>query len=174
MRSRKNKRAGTAIVLAALVLGLAVIGPGPALAHAGGTDRPVMGTASGTARFNLLTNSFMVELTGTTTHVGLYSAHSEGSGAFAPDLTFAGTGEASIVAANGDEIHATTTLTTSSFAPGAFEHTSTSVLTVTGGTGRFEDATGTLTTHLDTTPIGVEGATVIAHAEGTIEGSVSY
>jgi hypothetical protein len=163
------------ITLAGLALALAALSPASALAKAGGTDRPVKGTASGTARFNVPTSSFTVEFGGTTSHVGLYNVRSEGSGAFAPDLTFAGTGEASIVAANGDEIDGTVTLTTSSFSPQAFEHTTTSVLTVTGGTGRFEDATGTLTSVFDVTPIGVEaGPTVIAHVEGTTEGLISY
>jgi hypothetical protein len=174
MRSRKNNWACGAIALAALVLGLVVVIPGSAMAKAGGTDRPVTGTASGTARFNVRTNSFAVEFSGTASHAGLYNARSEGSGAFAPDLTFAGTGEASVVAANGDEFDGTTTLTTSSFSPQAFEHTTTSVLTITGGTGRFEDATGTLTSVFDVTPIGLEGFTVIAHVEGTVAGRVSY
>lgn len=174
MRSRKNKRAGAAVGFTALMVWLAVVSPGVAVAKAGGTDRPVSGTASGTVRLNLLTHNYAAEVSGTSTQVGLYGARDEGSGAFLPDFTFAGTGEVSLVAANGDELHGRSTLTTSPFTPGAVEHTTTEVTTITGGTGRFEDATGTMTGHYDVTPIGVEGATLVNHVEGTIEGSTSY
>ena len=174
MRSRKNKRAGAAVGFTALMVWLAVVSPGAAVAKAGGTDRPVNGTASGTVRLNLLTHHYAAEVSGTSTQVGLYGARDEGSGAFLPDFSFAGTGEVSLVAANGDEIHGSSSLTTSPFTPGAVEHTTTEVTTLTGGTGRFEDATGTLTGHYEVTPIGVEGATLVNHLEGTIEGSISY
>jgi hypothetical protein len=174
MRSRKNKRAGTVLGLIALVVCLAVVSPGSAMAKAGGTDRPVKGTASGAVRLNLLTHSYAAEVSGMSTHVGLSGARSEGSGAFLPDLSFAGSGEVSVVAANGDELHGLSTLTTSPFTPGAVEHTTTEVTTITGGTGRFENATGTVTGHYKVTPFGVEGATLVNHVEATIEGSISY
>ena len=174
MRSRKKKWARTALGLAALVVALAVVSPAAAMAAAGGTDRPLKGTASGTVRLNLVTHDYVAEVTGTTTHSGLYGARDEGSGAFLPDFSFSATGEMSIVVANGDEIHGPSMLTTSPFTPGAVEHTTTQVTTVTGGTGRFEGATGTLTGHYDITPIGVEGPTLVNHVEGTIEGSISY
>ena len=59
-----------------------------------------------------------------------------------------------VVAANGDEIHGPSTLT-SPFTPEAVEHTTTEVTTIRGGAGRFENATGTLTGHYDVTPVGV-------------------
>jgi len=174
MRSRKNKRAGTALGFIALVVCLAVVSPGAAMAKAGGTDRPVKGTAAGTVRLNLLTNHYVAEVSGTTTHDGLYRARDEGSGAFLPDFSFAATGEVTTVAADGDETHGRSVLSTSPFTPGAIEHTTTQVQTITGGTGRFKDATGTITGHYQVTAIGVEGATVVNHLEGTIEGVVSY
>ena len=174
MRSRKNKRAGAALGFTTLLVWLAVGSPGAAVAKAGGTDRPVKGTASGTVRLNLVTHNYAAEVSGTTTHAGLYRARDEGSGAFLPDFSFAGTGELSTVAANGDELHGRTSLTTSPFTPGAVEHTTTQVQTITGGTGRFEGATGTVTGHYEVTPIGVEGATLVNHLEGTLEGTISY
>jgi hypothetical protein len=174
MRSRKNKRAGAALGFITLLVWLAVVGPGSAVAKAEGTDRPVKGTASGTVRLNLLTHNYAAEVSGTSTQVGLYRARDEGSGAFLPDFSFAGTGEVSLLAANGDEIHGHSRLTTSPFTPGSVEHTTTQVITITGGTGRFKDATGTMTGHYEVTPIGVEGATLVNHLEGTIEGSISY
>ena len=174
MRSRKNKRAGAALGFTTLLVWLAVVSPGAAVATAGGTDRPVKGTASGTVRLNLVTHNYAAEVSGTTTHAGLYRARDEGSGAFLPDFSFAGTGELSTVAANGDELHGRTSLTTSPFTPGAVEHTTTQVQTITGGTGRFEGATGTVTGHYEVTPIGVEGATLVNHLEGTLEGTISY
>jgi hypothetical protein len=174
MRSRKNKTAGTALGLTTLLVWLAVLSPGAAVAKAGGTDRPFKGTAAGTVRLNLATHDYVAEVSGTSTQVGHYRARDEGSGAFLPDFSFAGTGEVSLVAADGDEIHGSSTLTTSPFTPGAVEHTTTQVITITGGTGRFEDATGTLTGHYEVTPVGVEGATLVNHLEGPIEGTISY
>jgi len=62
MRSRKNNRAGTALALIALVVGLVGVSPGSAIAKAGGTDRPIKGTAAGTVRLNLLTHDYVAEV----------------------------------------------------------------------------------------------------------------
>ena len=174
MRSRTNSRASKVLGVAALMLGLVLASPGSVSARAGGTDRPVQGTDSGTVRLNLATRAFVAEVTGHMSHLGRGSARVEGTGAFLPDSTFAGNGEMIVVASNGDELHGSSVLTTSPFTPQAVEHTTTQVVTINGGTGRFEDATGTLTIVSDITPIGVEGATIVNRVEGTTRGQISY
>jgi hypothetical protein len=166
--------ASKAIGVAALMVGLVFAGSAPASANAGGTDRPVRGTVSGTVRLNLVTNQFVAETAGVTGHLGRGSARVEGSGGFLPDRSFAGSGEAVIVAANGDEVHGDATVTTTPFTSEEVEHTTTLVITVTGGTGRFDGATGTVTSVMLITPIGVEGTTLVNGVEGTTRGRISY
>jgi len=174
MRSRINNRAGKAIGILALMLGLTIAVPASATAKAGGTDRPFRSNASGTVRLDLATNAFVAELEGPATHGGRGSVRLEGTGAFRPDFSFAGTGEVIIVAANGDELHGDATLTTTPFTAGDVEHTTTVITTITGGTGRFDDATGTLTSVQEITPMGVEGTTLINRLEGPTRGHISY
>ena len=171
MRSRLNKRARAAIGVAALVLGLAFVGPASAEAKVGGTDRPVRATLSGTVRANLQNLAVTVEASGVASHVGRFSSTLDGFIAIGAEGT-TGSGTQTIVAANGDRLDGTFTLST----PGlpTEGHTTTIVMTVTGGTGRFSDASGTLTSKTLVTPLGVEGLTLINAFEGTTRGRVSY
>ena len=52
------------ITLAGLALAVVAIGPASALANAGGTDRPVKGTISGTVSLNVLTGAFTADAIG--------------------------------------------------------------------------------------------------------------
>ena len=137
------------ITLAGLALAVVAISPASAPAKAGGTDRPVKGTSSGTVSLNVLTGAFTADAAGVGTHLGEYTVAIEGTVAITPEGAF-GSGTATIVAANGDQMTGTVTLAT----PGqpSVAHTTTSVMTVTGGTGRFADASGTLTTITEVTP----------------------
>ena len=53
-------------------------------------------------------------------------------------------------------------------------HTTTIVMTVTGGTGRFSDASGTLTAITEVSPISFDGVTLVNSVEGTVTGQISY
>ena len=73
------KRKG--LILCGLVLALAALSPASALTKAGGTDRPVKGTASGTATGTLTSPlGITVDLTGVVTHLGKYSVHIDAVG----------------------------------------------------------------------------------------------
>ena len=163
-----------AIIATGLVLALAALIPASGAAKAGGSDRPSKATVtSGTARFNLVTNAFTVDFAGVGTHTGMYTAHGEGTGVVDATGILHGSGTTTIVAANGDEIFGTFTVTTADFPPDL--HTATSVTTITGGTGRFADATGTLTTFVFSTNFTVDFPIVTRTDDtGTTMGTISY
>ena len=159
-----------ALALAGLALALAILSPASALAGAGGTSRPVKGTISGMARLNLLTGAFAADVGGVTTHVGNYTAHSEGNAVIAGG-TLVGSSVTTIIAADGDQLTGTGEVSTADTPAG---HTATQIITVTGGTGRFAGATGTLRTTVLSTGFSLVGDTVVRHDEGTVSGEISY
>ena len=93
-------------------------------------------------------------------------------GARAADGTFAGSGTATLVAANGDEVTGSITLTQTALPDG---HTVTTVVvTIAGGTGRFANASGTLTVICLSGPPSQVGATLLIKAECKFTGQISY
>ena len=161
-----------ATMLAGLALALVALSPASALAKAGGTDRPVKGTVSGTVSVNVQTLAMTADASGVATHLGKYSTSLEGTVAITAEGT-AGSGTQTIVAANGDQATATYTLSTPGL-PTTAAHTTTLVTTVTGGTGRFSDASGTLTSTTAVSPISFDGVTLVNGSEGTVRGRISY
>ena len=159
------------MTFAGLALAVVALGPASASANAGGTDRPHMGTVSGTVSLNVLPGVLTADANGVATHIGVFTTSLEGRVALTPTGTF-GSGTQKIVAANGDELTGTYTLAT----PGApaTAHTTTIVTTVTGGTGRFADASGTLTSVVEVSPISFGGGVLVNSAEGTTVGQISY
>jgi len=158
------------ITLAGLALAVVAISPASAPAKAGGTDRPVKGTISGTVSLNVLTGAFTADGTGVATHLGKYTVSLQGAVAITPEGVF-GSGTGTIVAANGDQMTGTLTLETPG-QPGV-AHTTTIVMTLTGGTGRFSDASGTLTAITEVSPISFDGVTLVNSVEGTVTGQIS-
>jgi hypothetical protein len=162
-----------AVVLSGLVLALAVLSPASALAKAGGTDRPVKGTASGNVTATLgAPLGLTLDLTGRATHVGKYRVHLEGDGRFIGGEVVVDDGTWTLAAANGDHLTGTWTFT------GPFRtdvHATTAVLTITGGTGRFADASGTITAQNLETPTCIAGPAcpgqLLETAEGPAEGA---
>jgi hypothetical protein len=177
-RREQDMTTRKAIALASLALALAILSPASAVAKVGGTDRPVKGTASGSARINLSTGAFSGDVTGHSTHIGNYAAHTEGFAALNPGgLACAHDCTTTVVAANGDRITGPAEISTADPAPGV--HTGTVVTTITGGTGRFADATGVLTTTLTSTSFTVVGVcpacTVFRNDDvGRTTGKISY
>lgn len=172
---RSTPRRGFArkgVALAGLALALAVLSPASAPASAGGTDRPIKGAGTGTISLDPATGAFTGVVPGIGSHLGNITVHIEGVGARAADGTFAGSGTATIVAANGDEVTGTITLTQTTLPDG---HTTTTVvLTITGGTGRFANASGTLTVICLSGPPSHVGAMLLIGAECEFTGRISY
>ena len=160
------------MTLAGLALAVAALTPTSALAKAGGTDRPLMGSSSGTSCTNVVTGDFTNDSTGIVTHVGEFTSHAEGSGAFTGPNTYEGSGTVTLVAANGDQVYADITITSTDASNPV--HTDLLVFTFTGGTGRFADGSGTATQILTVSTFSFDGTTACATTEGPIAGQVSY
>ena len=168
----KRDASRKAVALAGLLLALAIVSPASALAGAGGTDRPIKGAGTGTISLDPATGAFTGVVPGVSSHLGDIIVQIEGVGAPAADGTFAGSGTATIVAANGDQVTGTITLTQVALPDG---HTTTTVvLTITGGTGRFANASGTLTVVCRSGPPSSVGATLLIAAECKFTGHISY
>ena len=165
------------ITVAALVFAVGVLAPAGALGKAGGTDRPVKGTTSGTVTGTLTSPlGITVDLTGNVTHLGKFSVHVDAVGVISGGEVVVD-GPFTAVAANGDQLTGTTTLTTP-LSQLSEVHTTTGLLTITGGTGRFSDASGTLTSQNLETPICFNepscNGLIIDTLEGQLTGKVSY
>jgi hypothetical protein len=160
------------IALAGLVVALAVLSPALALANAGGTDRPIKGAGTGTISLDPATGAFTGVVPGVSSHLGDITVHIEGVGARTADGTFAGSGTATLVAANGDEVRGSIELTQTALPDG---HTVTTVIvTITGGTGRFANASGTLTVICLSGPPSHVGALLLINAECKFTGQITY
>jgi hypothetical protein len=154
------------------ILALTILTPASALASTR-TEHPMTGQSSGTLSINLLTGDFTGDTAGTSSDLGRFSSHLEGNGAVTPDNTFQGSGTTvRIVAANGDTLKGTFTLTTTPLL--STGHTATLVITITGGTGRFTNATGTLTVICEVTPGGQVGPLLTSSADCTMSGTLAY
>jgi hypothetical protein len=164
------------IIVASLALTLASLSPAAALGNAGGTDRPVKGTAVGDITVSITPGlPVEVDVTGVATHLGKFTGHFEGSAEIIGGTVF-GEGTLTLVAANGDELTGTFTFTGPP--PSPEPHEVATEFTITGGTGRFADASGTITTPLVATPSCFDepscpGA-LVETVEGPLTGQISY
>jgi hypothetical protein len=159
-------------VALAFVLALAVFNTGSALAKAGGADRPVKGTASGTLRLNPVTGAATGDITGVTSHLGKTAVHFEGTLTPTAEAgTFAGPATVTIVAANGDRLTGVAAVTSRATSTGRI---TTVVLEIAGGTGRFANASGTLTVTCVSGPPSQEGQILVFAIECKATGRISY
>lgn len=167
----------TLLVLTSL-LALAVVAPGAAVAKRGGTDRPWKGKGSGTTTLNVATTPFPGSTDGTArfSHLGKTSYSSNFAVTLTGPNSFTIAGTQTVVAANGDMLFLSFTGTgtfVGAFAPGQTTETNLSY-TVIGGTGRFDDATGTLTGTVLGEVTSVVGATGTGPHTFTAKGTLSY
>jgi hypothetical protein len=159
-----------AIITASLVLALAALVPASAAAKPGGTDRPVSGKSTSTTTVDPVAGTGVSDGSGQLSHLGAFTFHNDFTSftLTGPD-TFSFTLTASVVAANGDMIFTTATGTGTATATGS---ESTLVSTITGGTGRFADASGTLTTSI--TSVFVPDMPGTSNDTETHTGQISY
>jgi hypothetical protein len=170
-------RGRTLLILMSL-LALAVVAPAAAVAKQGGTDRPLKGSGSGTTTVNVATTPFPGSTEGTArlSHLGKTSYSSNFAVTLTGPDTFTIAGTQTFVAANGDMLFLSFSGTgtfAGVFAPGQTTETRLSYA-VTGGTGRFDDASGTLTGTVLGEVTSVVGATGTGPHTFTAEGRISY
>ena len=171
---RARLRPATATVLLSGVL--LVLGAGQASAAKNGTDRPLdSSNGETTTTLDLCTFPFQGTITGSLplSHLGITTSAlaltiSAGPSPTTPAITGSGT----LTAANGDVLFVTFSGIITDTSP--TDNTSTSVFTITGGTGRFEDATGTFTADAAGAVVSTIGCTQILRHSTTINGTISY
>jgi hypothetical protein len=160
------------IFLSSLVLAVAALSPATALGAANGTDRPVSGKTTSTTTVDLATGTGISDGSGQLSHIGASTFHNDFSGFTVTGNTFTWTQTATIVAANGDEIFATA-VGTGTLLPNNTS-VATLVSTITGGTGRFADASGTLTSSISSVIVSVVGTMITSNDTETHTGQISY
>lgn len=167
-----------ALLVLVSLLALALVEPAAAAAKAGGTERPWKGSGSGTSTFSVATTPFPATGEGTArlSHLGKSTFSSNYTITLTGPSTFSVGGTQTIVAANGDMLFMTFTGTgvaTGAFGVGQTSET-TVVYTVTGGTGRFADASGTLTGTVSSEVVSLVGLTATSRQTFTARGAISY
>jgi hypothetical protein len=159
-----------AILLTGLALAVTALNPTAALANAGGTDRPLRGTESGVTTGDIATGAASGTFAGHLSHLGEFTGHSDVTVTFTGPSSFTASGTGTMVAANGDELFVDITWM------GTFTATTiqtTVIRTITGGTGRFADASGTLTVEFSSV-YSLSSTTLTSQDAGTAEGVISY
>ena len=157
------------ILLSSLVLAVAALIPATALGAANGTDRPVSGTSTSTTTVDAVAGTGVSDGSGQFSHLGASTFHNDFTSiTLTSPTTFTFTLTASIVAANGDVIFTTATGTGTLTATGS---ESTLVSTITGGTGRFADASGTFTSSIISVNTSTPGT---SNDTETHTGQISY
>jgi hypothetical protein len=166
-------RRRTLLVLVS-VLALVVVAPEVAAAKAGGTDRPWKGSLSGTATLDASTvpSPVTAEGTGTVAHLGKVTYSIDFTLTPEADGTFTLAGTAEFVAANGDQVFTAFTGSSQPTGPGTTEATTNA--TITGGTGRFEGASGSITATMVTQVTSLVGTTSTADQTLRQRGTISY
>jgi hypothetical protein len=159
MRSIKLMTLAGVLVLPAL---LAASTP----ATAAGKAITIDGHGAGTIRLDPTTGAFAGEESGVSSRLGRYMVRLQGQASVAADGSVTGAGAATITAANGDRL-------TGSFTVTGQDQTQTVVMTVTGGTGRFANATGTITVICHSEPPHQDGQTLVLEHKCKMEGTLS-
>lgn len=164
--------AAKAVAVACVALAFAALGASGAVAHKGGTNRPIKGTVSGTNVFDLSTGSSVQDLKGTESHLGRVTAHQTGTLTFTGPNSFNVSGTGVLTAANGDELF--TAFSGSGTTDSALNVQGHTAITITGGTGRFTGASGAEAGTFSAPPGVFSGPTLTSTLTISIKGAISY
>lgn len=154
------------------VLAVFVVAPGAAVAKRGGTDRPIHGSGTAIDTLDLVAGTGLGEGPAIISHLGKGTFSHSFATTFTSATTFTVSGSETFTAANGDQFF--TTFTGTGTLDGALNAVVTGVATITGGTGRFADASGTLTSTSNAEPISQVGTTLVNRTTFTVDGRISY
>lgn len=176
---RRRGFAAKAVILASVVLACAVFGASGAVAHKGGasekagqrgtlahkegSNRPWKGKLSGSSVLTGL--SFVQHLKGNESHLGRVTVDDTGTVTPTGATSFNISGSGVTTAANGDKLFLSFTGSGTIDATGNTQGQTT--WTITGGTGRFADASGT-----GSGPF--TGSIVTSTLSGSFKGTISY
>jgi hypothetical protein len=161
------------IVVSGLVLlAVTAISPAAALGAAKGTDRPLKGSSTGSLTVSLATGAATSSFTGNLSHLGAITGGDVATLTATGPATFTYAGTNILVAANGDEVFST--FTGSGVFTSATTVESTQVNTITGGTGRFADASGTFTITISSVLVSISATSETTDNTDTFNGQISY
>ena len=159
------------LFLSGLVLAVAAMSPAAAMAAAKGTNRPLTGTITSTTTVSLITGAGSSVTSGHMSHLGATTGSGDQQFALVGSNGFTFTGTETTVAANGDKLFSTTSGMGTLGPP-----TSTTVVhTITGGTGRFADASGMFTTTGVSSSVSIVGSIeTVTLTTTSLTGTISY
>jgi hypothetical protein len=154
------------------VLAVAALTPPAALGKANGTARPQTGKSSSTTTLDVATGTGSVAGNGQLSHLGRFTFTNDITSRTltGPD-TFSLTLTATLAAANGDKVCMAAT-GTGTLTPTGSE--TTLVSTITGGTGRFADASGTITSRISSANVTSLGTSLTTRDTLTHKGRISH
>jgi hypothetical protein len=163
---------------AAAVAGALGLVASPATAAPGGAERPATGFGSGTITYTFGTPPIHATEEGTAylSHLGKSTYSLTNTITFTSATAFTVAGAETIVAANGDMLFATFTGNGELDGPFGVGQTSetTAVVTITGGTGRFANASGTLTSIVSSIVTSITGNVGTSSQTFAVSGAISY
>jgi hypothetical protein len=154
------------------LLAITALSPPAALGKAKGTVRPLSGTGSSTTSIDLATGTGSVAGSFRLSHLGRFAFTNDITSfkVTGPD-TFSLTLTAILVAAKGDRL-CTAATGTGTLTPTGSE--TTLVSTITGGTGRFARARGTLTSKISSAIVPTIGTSFTTRDTETHKGQIRY
>jgi hypothetical protein len=157
--------------------GISAAVPVSPLPHPESIERSVNATVSGTAYLTEVSPfvyTLHTEFGGVVTHGGRYTGTSDANAYFEyPPGIIVGSGTATLVSANGDELYGNQTFYTSSLLGEPPTHTSWVTTDIAGGTGHYEGASGELLTEFLATTKETIGSVKISTLDGTTTGHIT-
>ena len=159
-----------AIVLAGLILAKLPLAATAVLGRPKRTARRVSLSGSGISTSDSASGTFVVLATGDAARLGRLTLKAQG--VFAPaDSVLSFTGAATLVADNGDELTGTFEGTST---PLSGKGDATFLLTITGGSGRFQNASGTMNVIAHGELVSTQETLVVYRNRFTGTGTFSY
>jgi hypothetical protein len=163
-----------ALLFSSMAIALVVLSPAASSAAAT-LQRPVIGLGQGTQTINLLTGAGTGANHGFLLGIGYFTGSGTSTFALTGPNTYSVTGTGTLLTANGEVFLASSgTGTLPGTTSGSTSQTSTTVDTITGGTGRFAGASGQLTIYARITSVSIVGSTETITTVGFWVGSISY
>jgi hypothetical protein len=159
------------ILISSLLLAFAALSPVAAQGDTKGTGRPLKGRLTTTVVSDAATGTANVDGTFRLTHLGKGTSHQTTTTVSVAGTTAVNAGTATYVAANGDKLFTSVAGRVTFTATGS---EATFVDTITGGTGRFDDASGTFTRTGVAVRVSVVGSIITQTGTASARGQISY
>jgi hypothetical protein len=160
MQKIRTLALAVALALAAFYLGLASV-----VVSAADSAVDIKGRTSETGQMDTATGAVTAEQSGVSSHLGKISVQLQGVATGSSDGSFTANETVTIESANGDQLWGTYTVTGTAT-------NATGVITITGGTGRFANASGTLTMIAEGPPPRQEGQFIVFDRVITFDGQI--